>query len=180
MYWENIQGMFTFQKLYSNMINRFHRGSLFVEIGTFKGKSAVYMAEKMKDTNKIMNFFTIDIFESGEINDHSSIIDVEDLYKEVLKNIEPVKDLVKVIKGSSHKVHEQFEDNSVDFLFIDGCHSYDCVSKDLSFWFPKVKHGGVISGHDYNESTAGVKKAVDEFFKNTAQPYDGGCWYLEK
>jgi len=55
MYWEEIQGWFTFNQLYDSMIARFDN-AIFVEIGTWKGKSAVYMGEKIKDARKILNF----------------------------------------------------------------------------------------------------------------------------
>lgn len=179
MHWEKIQGWFTFKQLYDNMINKFPTGSTFVEIGTWKGKSAVYMGEKMKEVRKIMNFYTIDLFLSRD-NDHKQFIDVEDLYKEAVKNIEPVKDVVNIIKGSSHEIYNNFEDGSIDFLFIDGGHTYECVKKDLQLWFPKVKYKGIISGHDYEERSAGIRKAVDEFFSFNVLPYVGGCWYKEK
>jgi len=180
MYWENIQGWFTFDFLYSNMVEKFKDDAIFVEIGTWKGKSAIFMAEKIKNSKKKISFYTIDLFENNEKNDHSNLIDVNDLFLEAQKNINPVKDFVKIIKGSSHEIHKDFKDESIDFLFIDGCHTYEGVKKDLQLWYPKVKKGGVISGHDYNEITAGIKPAVDEFFKFAAKPYSGGCWYLEK
>ena len=53
-----------------------------------------------------------------------------------------------------------------DFLYIDGNHRYEAVKSDLINYYPRVKKGGIISGHDYEfEGTPDVKKAVDEFFK---------------
>ena len=58
-----------------------------------------------------------------------------------------------------------FEDNSIDFIYIDGNHQYDFVKKDLEDYVPKVKVGGVIAGHDYGgPTTPGVTKAIDEYF----------------
>ncbi|GAG75308.1 unnamed protein product [marine sediment metagenome] len=57
--------------------------------------------------------------------------------------------------------------DNLDFVYIDGNHSYEYVLRDIELYFPKVKEGGVVGGHDYhNESKAReVKKAVDEFTK---------------
>ena len=63
----------------------------------------------------------------------------------------------------------QFEDESIDFVYIDGDHSYDFVKNDIAAWYPKVKQGGILSGHDYTPGNPqkghiyGVIQAVTEF-----------------
>jgi len=53
---------------------------------------------------------------------------------------------------------------SLDFVYIDGNHSYRHVSQDIREWSKRVRSGGVVSGHDYYEfRRAGVIKAVDEY-----------------
>lgn len=51
---------------------------------------------------------------------------------------------------------------SLDFVYIDGGHSYDVVSDDMKMFYPKVKIGGLFAGHDYGNGT-GVKQAVEDF-----------------
>jgi hypothetical protein len=64
---------------------------------------------------------------------------------------------------------KQFDDNSLDFVYIDGDHSYDFVKNDIAAWYPKIMPGGILSGHDYTEGNPqkghiyGVIKAVNEF-----------------
>ncbi len=60
-------------------------------------------------------------------------------------------------------------DGSLDFAYIDARHDYPSVLEDLEAWFPKVKPGGILAGHDYADidfgrTDFGVKSAVDEFF----------------
>lgn len=43
----------------------------------------------------------------------------------------------------------QIENESLDFVFIDGNHKYQYVKQDINAWFPKVRQGGIIAGHDY-------------------------------
>ena len=62
--------------------------------------------------------------------------------------------------------NEQIPDGSVDAIFIDGDHSYEAVSKDLPFWWRKLRNGGWLLGDDYQYSFPGVIKAVDEFASN--------------
>ena len=55
------------------------------------------------------------------------------------------------------------EDGSLDFVYIDGNHSFDFITQDLQFWYPKIRKGGIISGHDYGIRP--VRRAVDAFAK---------------
>ena len=70
---------------------------------------------------------------------------------------------------TSVEAAEKVPDRSLDFVFIDARHDYDSVKEDLEAWFPKVRPGGVIAGHDYADGHLpqgdfGVRSAVDEFF----------------
>jgi predicted O-methyltransferase YrrM len=180
MFWENIQGFFNFDNLYSRMVALSKDDSIFVEIGSWKGKSTVYMAEEIKKSGKNIKFYTIDTFEgTREEHDLESDIIHHSLYETYLKNIDPIKDFITTIRGSSWEMHKEFKENSIDFLFIDGDHTYEGVKKDLSLWFPKVKKGGIISGHDYTEPTCGVKMAVDEFFLFTGIIIDRSSWIFK-
>ena len=162
MYWEKIIGAFNFDNIYSDMILKYNNAT-FVELGTFNGRSAVFMAEKIKESGKNIKFYTIDISWPDDIE----------------KNLEPVKGYVTPIHGSSHILYKKFPDESIDFLFIDADHSYEAVKKDLELWYPKVKHGGVISGHDYTEP-CGVKMAVDAFFTFTNVGVSRTSWIYNK
>ena len=181
MYWENIDGMFTFHILYSNMVNVAKDNSLFVEIGAWKGKSAVYMAEEILRSNKKIEFYTIDSFigEGGGYDQDQDTIN-NTIFETYKKNIAPVSKFIQTIKQNSKDAYVEFDDNSIDFLFIDGDHNYEGIKSDLNLWYPKIKKGGIIAGHDYNEPSCGVKQAVDEFFTFGAKPYIGGCWIFYK
>ena len=66
-------------------------------------------------------------------------------------------------KGSIEVTNEEIPDNSLDAVFIDADHSYQDVSKDLPFWWKKVKNGGWILGDDYSSCHPGTTRAVNEF-----------------
>lgn len=59
--------------------------------------------------------------------------------------------------------------SDLDFVYIDGNHAYEFVKQDIENYWPKIKKGGVIGGHDYKNQICryakkwGVEKAVDEF-----------------
>ena len=67
--------------------------------------------------------------------------------------------------------HKFVEDNSLDFIFIDAGHEYEDVLEDIHYWYPKVKPGGHIMGHDINQPQ--VRKAVNEKLGE-------GTWLLAK
>ena len=70
------------------------------------------------------------------------------------------------------------EDDSLDFVFIDASHDEDSVKKDIEAWTPKVKKGGMISGHDIDQLP--VKMAVNYYnFNHTTGP-DNVWWYIKQ
>lgn len=179
MYWEKIEGSFTFQPFYERMVMRFNNAT-FVEIGSWQGQSIMYLAERVKELNKKIKLYTIDIFTVGEQQNDGVVHHTgEDFYQNYLNNIEPLKDYITTIRGSSHDVHTQFENESIDFLFIDGDHSTEAVYKDLTLWYPKVKSGGIISGHDYTWVDGRVKLAVDRFFLFTGVFQEAGDSWMK-
>jgi len=68
--------------------------------------------------------------------------------------------------GFSVETSKWIQDKSLDFVFIDANHKYEFVKEDIEAWYPKVRSGGIVSGHDYYEfksGRGGVIPAVDEF-----------------
>jgi hypothetical protein len=69
------------------------------------------------------------------------------------------------VEKSSLEAAAWLEDASLDFVFIDADHSYEAVKADIAAWWPKLKPGGFLTGHDYDsEKFPGVVRAVDEAF----------------
>jgi predicted O-methyltransferase YrrM len=173
---------FTYSNLYSQMVEYFPDGSHFVEVGTWKGMSAAYMAVEIYNSEKNIKFDCIDNWEYVEDlqNDIPKEL-YEDLYNVFLKNIEPVKHIINPIKELSWDGANHYKDKSLDFVFIDAAHDYKSVKKDINAWFPKIKNGGVIAGHDYEWGPT-VKQAVDEFFNplELEIQQSEGCWVVVK
>jgi|ETNvirenome_6_85_1030632.scaffolds.fasta_scaffold08475_2 hypothetical protein len=68
-----------------------------------------------------------------------------------------------VMRGFSYNTHIYFDDRHMDFVYIDGDHSYEAVKQDIADWWPKIKQGGILAGHDYNDTNQGTIDAVNEF-----------------
>jgi predicted O-methyltransferase YrrM len=131
------------------------------------------------------------------IPDHLVGVDVWDKYdKEAYKNIPPYykryphslnkiwrekaqawaekSDLnIDIIVDFSVEAAKQFEDGYFDFVYIDADHSYKGVTEDLEAWYPKVRKGGMMAGHDYvnwrwrngGKDMIRCKDGIDDFFK---------------
>ena len=69
-----------------------------------------------------------------------------------------------LIKKTSMDAVQDFADGSLDFVYIDGRHDFDYVLEDIIHWTPKVKRGGIVSGHDYYSFfQAGIIGAVEAY-----------------
>lgn len=92
----------------------------------------------------------------------------------------------KILVMTSERAASAVKDRYLDFVFIDANHDYESVYQDIRLWAPKVKQGGIISGHDYDgrgdrSGQFGVKKAVDEFFGEDNVTKAGGLvWWVKK
>lgn len=115
-----------------------------VEVGTFSGENAVIMA---KYFNRVV---TIDPWLNGyDKDDHASNADMAEVEKKYLERTEPFIN-ISHIKLPSIEASKQFDDESVDLVYLDGDHQTDAVVADIDAWKPKVRKGGILAGHDIN------------------------------
>lgn len=174
--YKNVFGYFNFEDIYSEVVDKFPDGSHFVEIGSFFGRSSIYMAVEIIRSKKNIKLDNVDKWDFGW-NLNGEKVDVETEY---LKNIEPYRHIINPVKGDSSKIASEYEDESLDFVFIDGDHNYDGCKKDIVNWYPKVKKGGIIAGHDYVPDFQGVVDAVDEFFGKDSIEQRNCSWVVNK
>ena len=110
-----------------------------------------------------------------------------------------VAEFIELVPYESVKAASLFNDNFLDFVFIDASHLYQHTINDIKAWYPKLKDERKLAGHDYF-SYSGVQRAVDETipvlikrndipdrdfdperFLNTEQTRNGnGVWWCEK
>lgn len=91
--------------------------------------------------------------------EHKTQSKMDDLYektKERLKNYN-----VKYVRKFSMDATKDFEDNSLDFVYIDGNHSYESALEDITEWSKKVRPGGIVSGHDFRWNRGSLIKVVE-------------------
>jgi len=90
------------------------------------------------------------------------------------KNSNNAHRLLKQFKTDSyHFICKKSEDaiddvpNNLDFVYIDGDHSYEFIKKDIDLYYPKMKKGGVFGGHNFEVQFSDVSRAVLEFIDKT-------------
>jgi predicted O-methyltransferase YrrM len=180
--YKDIQGWFDYENIYDNQIALLKDGSIIVEIGCWLGKSSCYLAQKIKESNKNIQLFCVDIWDYSKDDPYYNIYKEThpDLFKSFTENVRALglSNYIKPIRGSSTNVAKTFALASVDFIFIDGNHHSPFINEDLCFWYPVLKNGGFIAGHDYIDSKD-VKRAVENYFKKNVVR-DGSCWVHNK
>ena len=178
-FYQNIQGWFNFSSLYSKIAKQLPINGIFVEVGVWKGKSFAYFVVELLNTGKKANLYAVDTWEGSEEHSKEECIVNNTLFAEFTKNIMPVCDNIKALKMTSVEASLKFDNNSIDCVFIDASHDYQNVINDINAWYPKVKHGGIISGHDYDWPI--VYRAVNDYFKNKCQVLKHEtCWVVSK
>jgi hypothetical protein len=106
-------------------------------------------------------------------------------YSHALELVSPWQDKVKVLKGLSVEMSKLVPDESLGLVYLDACHTYECVTADLEAWLPKIVPGGIMAGHDYLMPEYGVKEAVNDYAKSKYkvhlipenQKKDAGFWF---
>jgi hypothetical protein len=186
-FYDGIHGWFSFPKLYSRAVEQAQDGAKMVEVGSWHGRSAAYLAVEIVNSGKQIVPIFVDSWRGDGVYtdyvkyqaDYSNEVNTEDgLYESFCRNMEPVKHMMQSMRMTSEEAATQFADESLDFVFIDASHEYEDIKRDLRAWYPKVKHGGTMGGHDY-PSWEGVQRAVDEYITEPITKTEE-CWVITK
>ena len=163
-----IPGWFAYEELYNTMVETAPPGSNFVEVGSWFGKSTNYLATKIRESKKNINFTCVDTWKGTDDEElHQNIVNTfnGDIFYEFIDNtvLSNNYGTFDMIKDTSHNAANQFQNNSINFIMLDAGHSYESLMEDIKLWYNKVTPGGIISGDDYGVF-GGVTQAADEFF----------------
>lgn len=130
------------------------------EVGTMRGDFAKVLLKEIEPKE----LHIIDLFESKDYFQGS--FTAEEQYKFVEDRFldEIVSGKVVIKKGYSWDALNDYPDKYFDFIYVDACHSYDAVKKDLKQTALKIKDNGIIAMNDYKvEPGYGVIEATNEF-----------------
>lgn len=135
---------------------QYYQTGLGAEVGCFQGDFSKTLSKDWEG-----GIISIDYF------DDKDFLYTYDLEEKARRNLDGTKCMV--VKGTSLEVASNIVDGSLDWVYIDADHQYKHALEDINAWFPKVRKGGVVSGHDYIKDYKvqniefGVWRAVDEF-----------------
>mgnify|MGYP001581135190 CR=1 FL=1 len=125
------------------------------EIGVYKGE----FTKKFLDLG--MKMYAIDPWMeyngTGRAFHEQETIDV--VYEEAKTRLSPYPDCT-ILRKTSMDALSDVPDESLDFVYIDGDHSYIHITEDLYWWAKKVRKGGVVSGHDYFRTASNAKNVL--------------------
>jgi hypothetical protein len=164
----------------------------YAEVGVYKGHTLSVIGQQRNNAT----LFAIDPWKNVSTDDYKNTGDYiafesdekqQENYNECMANcwFLTSQQRLKVNRKQSELAYGDYHDNFFDMVFIDGDHSYQAVKNDIDLWYPKVKDGGYIGGHDYDYPGLdfGVKQAVDEFVTKhnlTLELDSDWTWFIKK
>lgn len=145
---------------------------LVAEVGVERGLNAVEMVQYL-NLNKL--YLIDDYLPYTDYLGGFCPQDIQDkVYSWMFERLIPYLDKIVLVTRSSIFASTLFPDGFFDFVYIDGNHNYESVKQDMSAWFPKVKKGGLMGGHDFdirNIVRQDVAEAVKDFCKENNLEY---------
>lgn len=140
---EEMVGSVELAKLFAEL--NFNLG---VEVGVDRGD----YSEVLCKANPNLHLYSVDPWSAGEYEPGLSGVNeeqpyFENCYQETVQRLAPYN--CTIVRKTSMEALKDFEDNSLDFVYIDANHDFLNFTMDLHHWLKKVKVGGIMSGHDY-------------------------------
>ncbi len=137
------------------------RGNIYVEIGSYLGASSCFIAAGIKKSTGGM-FYCVDTWQNDTMPEGK-----RDTFDEFTQNTQKYSYIIVPLRGRSEVIAKNFF-KKIDFLFIDGDHSYEGVKADVDAWFPKLNLNSLVVFHDIAWA-AGVQCVVHEQVKPLAK-----------
>lgn len=190
---------------FPDLLNKLNLTGLGVEIGVQKGLYSAHLLKHWKGEKLYM----IDVWRQFPGSFRADNPDPKTQGQHLLETFQNVYfyyDRATIIREFSVNASRFFPDNHFDFIYIDAAHDYQNVTEDLESWWPKLKPGGIIAGHDYFDGFVDfyqpdgtiipehradnmVKSAVVDFFDcvndvkfkiNSTEEPDFKSWWVQK
>ena len=179
----------------------------YCEVGVLEGDSAASVLDTLKPSRMTL----VDTWKpypegrptppTPEWDKHAlrTVLELEEMYGRVLArfpvdcsdgtNRLPNETSVGIVRMESVEFAARYGFDDYDVAFIDADHRYDTTKADIEAYWPLVKSGGLLMGHDYNSRAEksrgywGVKRAVDEFALNNGLEVNSASqkiWWIKK
>jgi hypothetical protein len=147
------------------------------KLGAEIGVEAGIYSEEMCKSVPNLTLYSIDPWKAyGGYREHVSQEKLEALYKTAYDRLKPYN--CYIIRDLSENAHELFQDESLDFVYIDGNHDFLHVTNDLEYWSRKVKKGGIVGGHDYIRRSGPYRNNVKDVIPAFAYANGIREWFI--
>lgn len=134
------------------------------ELGVYDGGNALNIMKKWKSCSR---FILVDLWAHQDENYHDTSNHEQSQHNANLeltkKRMANYSNQVIFIQNYTTKAALQVDDESLDFIYVDARHDYCGVRDDIQSWWPKLKQGGVMAGHDYMTATDRRRYAKDDW-----------------
>jgi predicted O-methyltransferase YrrM len=159
-FYQQIPHWFDFEDVYRQAIALAPSSAVMLELGVYEGASLAFLAVEAANSHKKIAIHGVDKFDwpAG----------VFDRVKRWIAR-EHLGELVTLHKAFTHEAAKDFPDRSLDFVFVDADHDSGSVYRDLVSYWPKLKPGGWMAGHDWCDEFPGVEKACRAFFSQVGR-----------
>lgn len=160
------------------------------EVGAEVGVCLAGNSEGILEKTGVKLLHSVDpyIYQRGSTDGHAlpngkifTQVEYDAMYEFSLNRLSIFGGRSKFHRLTSIDAAKQIEDGFLDFVFIDAIHTYQALKEDIAAWLPKVRVGGMISGHDMDHPNfPGIRQAVAEAFGNDFTKEDGYVWWTIK
>jgi hypothetical protein len=137
-------------RLFGYDLVRFLKPERVVELGTYWGTSFFTFCQAVKDENLVTELVAVDTWEGDEHTGAYENDAFENVQATLLQCFPELH--VNLMRQRFDEAVQQIDDDSIDLLHIDGCHTYEAVQDDYISWLPKLRENGVILFHDIADS----------------------------
>lgn len=145
-----------------------------IEIGSYAGESTEIFANNFK------NVVSIDPFLNDyDVNDITcKYMDLNEVYNHFNLILNKYQNIKHIRKTSDDAISE-LNNLKVDFIYIDGLHTYEQIKKDMQNYIPLINEGGFIGGHDYHPTWEGVVNGINEILGKPEKTFSDTSWIKE-
>lgn len=166
--------MFDFAEFYSSVAETLKDNAVIAEVGVSAGTSSIYLVEELLNRRRKVKFYMIDSLDYGKTEQ------LEEIIGNVCKA--NLGSYVTLLPFDSLNASCRFPDGHFDFVFLDSSHRFESTKAEIRCWYPKIKEGGILAGHDYNEEEVGmaVNLVVPKTFQRPPIPEQEQTFPIEQ
>jgi hypothetical protein len=146
--------MFDFNDFYERVADFLPNDCRICEVGVADMDSALFLAKRLHEIGKKFKMYAVDDLSYG------NHLQIKTIYENIFKS--GLYEYIEVVPKDSVTASKDFNNDYLDFVFLDSSHTYANTLLEIPAWYAKLKDDGVLAGHDFDSYPNDVGKAVKE------------------